>query len=82
MEEPNHDLEYHDKKCEEEEIKLQEKVEKWWHDVNDLTYKRELVEEYYPDKGFLMDVGEMWDGLRWLDKLDIYNEAEGFEVKI
>ena len=101
MEVPDHDLVYHDKKCEEankmpigngpdieqfnreeeKRVALQIKVSEWWHDL-DHDYKIELMENFYPDKSQLMDLDEMWNGLDWQDKLDIYNEAEGFEVRV
>ena len=69
-------------KDEEEQIKLQDKVEKWWRDLDE-SYKIELMEGFYPDQApLLMEADEMWNGLEWQDKLDIYNEAEGFEVRV
>lgn len=56
---------------EERQIKLQEKVDKWWFDLEE-NYKYELIESYYPDDAYLMSVDEMWNGLGWNDKWDIY----------
>ena len=56
---------------EERQIKLQEKVDKWWFDLEE-NYKYELIESYYPDDAYLMNIDEMWNGLDWNDKWDIY----------
>ena len=58
---------------EEEQLRLQEKVNKWWYDLDD-NYKFELIESYYPDKAHLMGVNEMWEGLDCNDKWDIYTD--------
>ena len=52
-------------------VKLGDKVQEWWDDLNDNT-KYELVANYYPDKAHLMGLDEMWNGLNWNDKADIY----------
>ena len=57
---------------EERQIKLQEKVDKWWFDLEE-NYKYELIESYYPDDAYLMSVDEMWNGLDWNDKWGIYS---------
>lgn len=74
------DIEQFDRE-EEDEQKLHEKVAEWWRDL-DGSYRFELLEPYYPDKLHLMGMDDAWNGLIWQDKLDIYNEAEGFEVRI
>ena len=51
--------------------KLSDKVQEWWDNLDDNT-KYELVANYYPDKAHLMGLDEMWDGLSWNDKADIY----------
>lgn len=56
---------------EEKQARLKEKVAIWWRDL-DSNYKLELMESYYPDEAHLMDVDEMWNGLDWNDKWDIY----------
>ncbi len=58
-------------KIEEEQLRLREKVDKWWNDLED-SYKYELVESYYPDKAHLMSADTIWEGLDWNDKWDIY----------
>ena len=69
-------------KDEEEQIKLQDKVEKWWNSLDE-SYKIELMEDFYPEKPSIwVEVDEMWNGLPWQDKLDIYQEAEGFEMRV
>ena len=58
---------------EDEQIKLYDKIEKWWCILGE-TFKRELMEDFYPDDSNLMNVDEMWDGLSQLDKIDIWEE--------
>ena len=58
---------------EERQIKLQGKVNEWWYDL-DSNYKFELIEPYYPDKAHLMEIDEMWEGLDWNDKWEIYRD--------
>lgn len=65
----------------DERVKLQGKVEKWWHSLDE-RYKIELMEDFYPDKSNIIEADEMWSGLEWQDKLDIYQEAEGFGVRV
>ena len=66
---------YYDGNNKEEDrlVKLGDKVQEWWDDLDDNT-KYELVQNYYPDtfKVHQMDENEMWDGLSWNDKVDIY----------
>lgn len=57
----------------EKQLRLQEKVDKWFFDLDD-DYQLEILEPYYPDKSHLMGVNEMWRGLDWNDKWDIYRE--------
>lgn len=63
-----------------EQVKLQEKVEKWWNSL-DYAYKVELMEDFYPDRSHIDDADVLWNGLDWRDKLDIYQEVEGFKVR-
>ena len=65
-------------KEEDERIKLAEEVQEWWESLDD-NYKFELIEVYYPDKAHLMDVDEMWEGLDWQDRLDIYKRENRHE---
>ena len=58
-------------KDEEEQLQLQEKVDRWWFDLEE-NYKYELIESYYPDDAYLMSIDEMWNGLDWNDRWDIY----------
>jgi len=69
------DIEQFNRK-EEEQIRLQDKVEKWWYSLDD-NYKYELLESYYPDGLNLMEMDEAWNGLNWDDKWDIYAEVNG-----
>lgn len=66
---------------EEHQTKLKEKVNEWWYDL-DLSYRFEIMELYYPDKSFLMDMGEMWNGLDWNDKWDIYRDNKDEVVDV
>ena len=56
---------------EDKQIKLQEKVEEWWCSLA-YDYKIELMENNYPDEANLIEVDEMWNGLDWNEKWDIY----------
>lgn len=56
---------------EERQIRLQEKVDKWWFDL-EYDIKVELMENEYPDDAPLLEVDEMWNGLDWNEKWDIY----------
>ena len=58
-------------KDEEEQLRLKEKVEEWWHDLEE-NYKYELIENYYLDDAHLLSTDVMWNGLDWNDKWDIY----------
>ena len=58
---------------EDEQIKLYDKIEKWWCILSE-AFKRELMENFYPDDSNLMNVDEMWDGLSQLDKISIWEE--------
>ena len=58
-------------KEEDRQIELQEKVDKWWFFLNN-NYKYELIECYYPDGADNISADEMWNGLDWNDKWDIY----------
>ena len=64
---------YYDGNNKEEDrlVKLGDKVQEWWDDLDDNT-KYELVANYYPDKAYLMGLDEMWNSLSWNDKADIY----------
>ena len=61
----------------EEQLRLQEKVDKWWYDLED-NYKYELID---PDKDYFMSADAMWNGLDWNDKWDIYT-GEHDEVPV
>jgi len=54
---------------EEKQIKLQDEVENDWLDCDN---KEEIMENYYPDRIGLDDVDEMYNGLSWEQKLEIY----------
>ena len=67
-------------KDEEEQLRLKEKVEEWWHELEE-NYKYELIENYYLDDAYLLSVDVMWNGLDWNDKWDIYR-GEHDEVMV
>ena len=56
---------------EEKQIKLQDEVQKWWDNLDD-NLQFELIEDYYPDRIGIDDEDEMYDGLDWEQKLEIY----------
>jgi len=56
---------------EEKQIKLQDEVEKDWDNCDN---KEEILEDYYPDRIGLDDEEEMYNGLSWEQKLEIYVE--------
>ena len=58
-------------KEEDRRVKLGDKVQEWWDNL-DYQLQVELMEIEYPDDSNLMSVDEMWDGLDWNDKADIY----------
>jgi len=60
---------------EERQLKLKEKVNKWFYNLDD-NYKLEILESYYPDKAHLMGTSEMWHGLDWNDKWEIYRSEK------
>lgn len=65
-------------RAEDEQIKLQEKVDAWWNDLDD-NYKFELIEPYYSDRAHLMGLAEMWKGIDWSEKVSLWEEEqEGF----
>ena len=52
-------------------VKLEDKVYDWWEDL-DYSVQVELMEIEYSDNANLMSVDDMWEGLDWNAKLDIY----------
>lgn len=66
---------------EEKQLRLKEKVDKWWYDLEE-NYRYELMESYYPDDAYLMNVDEMWRGLDWNDKWDIYRGEHDEAVEV
>jgi len=59
---------------------LKAKIQDWWDNLDDDNYRYELIENYYPDKAHLMGIEEMWNGLDWEEKYELYcnsdNEVE------
>ena len=64
---------YYDGNNKEEDrlVKLGDKVQEWWDNL-DYKIQVELIEAEYPDHSNFMSADEMWDGLSWNDKVDIY----------
>jgi len=54
---------------EEKQIKLQDEVQEDW---NNCDGKEEILEDYYPDRISLDDEDELYNGLSWEQKLEIY----------
>ena len=54
---------------EEKQIKLQDEVQDDWDNCDN---KDEIMEDYYPDRIGLDDEDEMYEGLSWEQKLEIY----------
>ena len=54
---------------EEKQIKLQDEVQEDWDNCDN---KDEIMEGYYPDRVGLDDEDEMYEGLSWEQKLEIY----------
>ena len=52
-------------------VKVGDKVQEWWEDL-DFRVQVELMEIEYSDNANLMSVDDMWEGLDWNAKLDIY----------
>ncbi|GAF69837.1 unnamed protein product [marine sediment metagenome] len=55
--------------------KLRTKVNEWFYSLDD-NRKFELLEPYYPDRAHLMGLAEMFKGLDWEVRLEIYREAD------
>ena len=60
---------------EDRQIALQEKVDKWFRGLDE-SYQREILDGYYPDKAHLMNIEEMWNGLDWNAKWEIYRDEK------
>ena len=54
---------------EEKQVKLQDEVERDWEECEN---KEEVMEDYYPDRTGLDDAEELYQGLDWEQKLEIY----------
>ena len=64
---------YYDGNNKEEDrlVKLSDKVQEWWDNL-DYEIQVELIEVEYPDDSNMMEVSERWNGLSWNDKVYIY----------
>ena len=56
-------------------IKLYKTIEDWWKSL-DYDLKIELMENEYPDEANLIEVEEMWNGLNWEEKYEIYSKSD------
>ena len=65
-------------RAEDLQVKLSDKIDEWWNYLDE-SEQYELLEPYYPDKAQLMGTTEMWEGLSWEDKVDIYLEETDHE---
>ena len=54
---------------EEKQVKLQDEVERDWEECEN---KEEVMEDYYPDRTGLDDPEDLYEGLDWKQKLEIY----------
>ena len=61
-------------------IKLYKTVEDWWDDL-DYDLKVELMADEYPDEAYLIEVEEMWNGLNFEEKYEIYSKSDN-EVEL
>jgi len=66
-------------RAEDAQIKLGEKMQKWWDDL-DYGLKEELMENHYPDAMVFCEPDELFEGLDWKDKLAIYYEVNSDEL--
>ena len=61
-------------------VKLYKTVEDWWDDL-DYDLKVELMADEYPDEAYLIEVEEMWNGLNFEEKYEIYSKSDN-EVEL
>ena len=61
-------------------IKLYKTVENWWNDL-DYDLKVELMASEFPDEAYLIEVEEVWDGLNFEEKYEIYSKSDN-EVEL
>jgi hypothetical protein len=57
---------------------IEDVVAEFWNSL-DYQERYELMEDWYPDHAYLLDIDEMWDGLDWKDKLDIWKTEIGYD---
>jgi hypothetical protein len=53
-------------------------VQFWWDNL-DSREKFELMDIVYPDHAHLLNVDEMWEGLDWEIKLDIWQRETNIQ---
>lgn len=57
----------------EKRIQFQMDIEFWWDNTDEIT-KDELMEGYYPDDSHIHDADELFEGLDWKVKQELYLE--------
>ena len=61
----------------EKEVKLGDEVQAWFDSLGDRS-KFKLMEQYYPEKAYLVGLNVMWESISFDDQLDIYKEQNGY----
>ena len=56
-------------------IKLYKTIEDWWKCL-DYDFKVELIAKTYPDEAYLIEVEEVWNGLNFEEKYEIYSKSD------
>lgn len=67
---PNYDKER------EKEIKLGDKVNTWWYNLDE-PGKLDVLKAIYPDQVGLIDPDELWERTDWNEQLEVYKENNG-----
>ena len=56
-------------------VTIEKVVENWWNTL-DYDFKVELMANTYPDEAHLIEVEEMWNGLNFEQKYEIYSKSD------
>lgn len=67
---PNYDKER------EKEIKLGDKVNTWWYNLDE-PGKLDVLKAIYPDQVGLIGSDELWERTDWNEQLEVYKENNG-----
>ena len=62
---------------EDKRVKLADKVNEWWEDLDE-SEKLDVIEGIYPNEVGLIDSDELWERTDWKIRLDSYKEANGY----